>query len=59
MTWQEFWARIGLAAALTPVARYVPLVWGAGPLHWVISAVVALCLVFLGELLWDAFTGDA
>jgi hypothetical protein len=58
MTRNEFLARLALAAVLTPVARYVPLLWGDPALWWWVAALVALCLVFLGELLWDAFMGN-
>ena len=58
-TWQDFYTRLGVATVLTPVVRYVPLLWGADALWWWLAAVIALALVFAGELLIDAFTGDA
>ena len=61
MTWREFLARLGVAAALTPVIHVLDQ-WGGSPLDggiaWAVAAVAALCLVFIGEWLWLAFLGD-
>lgn len=59
MTRGEFLARLGVAAALMPVAHYLPLLWHGGTLVWLAAAIVALVFVFCGELLIDAFTGAA
>lgn len=61
MTRGEFLARVAIAAALTPVIHVIDQ-WGGSPVHgggaWVLAAVAALCLVFLGEFLWDAYRRD-
>jgi hypothetical protein len=61
MTRTEFGWRLLFAALLTPVFYAIDQVFGgpSGGGAWALAAVAALCLVFLGELLIDAFTGDA
>lgn len=57
-TWQEFWGRVALSGVLTPVIVGLGVLFGRD-IPWLVAAVIALALVFLGELLVDAFTGDA
>lgn len=61
MTRNEFLARLALAAVLTPVIHVIDQ-WGGSPLHggtaWLIAAVAAVLLVFVGEFLIDAFRAD-
>lgn len=57
-TWQEFWARVALSGVLTPVIVGFGVLFSRD-IPWLVAAVIALVIVFLGELLVDAITGDA
>ena len=63
MTRGEFNARVALAALITPIIRYAAPTFGVSifgePVGWLLAAVAALIVVFVGELIIDMFTGDA
>lgn len=51
MTFLEWIAlRLLLAAVLTPVIKFVPMIFGVEVLWWV-AVVIALGIAFLGELI--------
>lgn len=58
MTRNEFLARLLLTAVLTPVIHYGAAVFDV-TIVWVAAAVIAVVLVFVGELLILGLTGDA
>ena len=50
MTRNEILFRLALAAVLTPVIKFAPMIFGVEMLWWV-AAVIALGIAFLGELI--------
>lgn len=55
MTRNEFLLRLALAAVLTPVIKYAAPLIDVHP-AWLLAAVAALLLVFLGEWIINAAT---